>query len=102
MERSKASRLKGWIESPNALRWRLDQYNAARLRRACRVIFAAARPRYEAALPKRVGNPVIGSVVSDVRGVGQSYCAVEVAAAAGSMMTVLVLVAVRPFWSVAT
>jgi hypothetical protein len=26
MERSKGSRLKGWIESPNALRWRLDRY----------------------------------------------------------------------------
>jgi hypothetical protein len=25
MERSKGSRLKGWIESPNALRWRLGQ-----------------------------------------------------------------------------
>jgi hypothetical protein len=25
MERSKESRLKGWIESPNALRWRLGQ-----------------------------------------------------------------------------
>jgi hypothetical protein len=37
MGRSKGSRLKGWIESPNALRWRLDQYEAARLRRACPV-----------------------------------------------------------------
>jgi hypothetical protein len=26
MERSKGSRLKRWIESPNALRWRLDRY----------------------------------------------------------------------------
>jgi hypothetical protein len=25
MERSKGPRLKGWIESPNALRWRLGQ-----------------------------------------------------------------------------
>jgi hypothetical protein len=25
MERSKGSRLKGWVESPNALRWRLGQ-----------------------------------------------------------------------------
>jgi hypothetical protein len=25
MEHSKGSRLKGWIESPNALRWRLGQ-----------------------------------------------------------------------------
>jgi hypothetical protein len=37
MGRSKGSRLKGWIESPNALRWRLDQYEAARLRRGCPV-----------------------------------------------------------------
>jgi hypothetical protein len=31
MERSKGFRLKGWIESPNALRWRLDPYEAAPL-----------------------------------------------------------------------
>ena len=28
---SKGSRLKGWIENSNALRWRLDQYYAAPL-----------------------------------------------------------------------
>jgi hypothetical protein len=35
-------------------------------------------------------------------GVWWLYWAVEVAAVAASMRTVLVLVAVRPFWSVAT
>jgi hypothetical protein len=34
--RSKGSRLKGWIESPNALRWRLDQYYAVPLLRQSR------------------------------------------------------------------
>ena len=33
MERSKGSQLKGWIESPNALRWRLDRHYAAPLPR---------------------------------------------------------------------
>jgi hypothetical protein len=36
MGRSKGSRLKGWIESPNALRWRLDLYYAAPLPRQSR------------------------------------------------------------------
>jgi hypothetical protein len=36
MRRSKGSRLKGWIESSNALRWRLDQYYAAPLLRQSR------------------------------------------------------------------
>jgi hypothetical protein len=33
----KGPSLKVGFESPNALRWRLDQYEAARLRRACPV-----------------------------------------------------------------
>jgi len=36
MGRSKGSRLKGWIENPNALRWRLDYYYAAPLPRQSR------------------------------------------------------------------
>ena len=45
MERSKGSRLEGWIESPNALRWRLGEYEAARLRTECPVTFPeASRP----------------------------------------------------------
>jgi hypothetical protein len=43
MEHSKGSQLKGWIESQNALRWRLDRYEAARLRKACPVTFSEAR-----------------------------------------------------------
>jgi hypothetical protein len=42
MERSKGSRLKGWIESPNALRWRLDQFNTAREKAACPITFPEA------------------------------------------------------------